>query len=90
MSLISTGYTVSEYSQNVASRTLYSNGMNVISPMNIKEADPQFVTYNEYAYGVGRYEVFDGRKVSPGSGWNSAFHPSTGNCYQQQLPAAII
>ena len=58
--------------------------MNVISPMNIKEADPQFVTYNEYAYGVGRYEVFDGRKVSPGSGWNSAFHPSTGNCYQQQ------
>ncbi|GKB94423.1 histone acetyltransferase HAC1-like protein isoform X3 [Tanacetum coccineum] len=86
------GYTVNEYSQNVASTNLYSNGMNVISPMNVKQADPQFVTYNEnasffvneYACGSGIYEVFDGRKVSPGSGWNCAFHLPTGNSYQQQ------
>ncbi|GJT32499.1 putative histone acetyltransferase chromatin regulator PHD family protein [Tanacetum coccineum] len=83
---------VNEYSQNVASTNLYSNGMNVISPMNVKQADPQFVTYNEnasffvneYACGSGIYEVFDGRKVSPGSGWNCAFHLPTGNSYQQQ------
>ncbi|GJU79342.1 hypothetical protein Tco_1276412 [Tanacetum coccineum] len=85
-------FEVNEYSQNVASTNLYSNGMNVISPMNVKQADPQFVTYNEnasffvneYACGSGIYEVFDGRKVSPGSGWNCAFHLPTGNSYQQQ------
>ncbi|GJZ45501.1 hypothetical protein Tco_0593097 [Tanacetum coccineum] len=70
------GYTVNEYSQNVASTNLYSNGLNFISPMNVKQTDPHFVTYNdnasffvnEYTYGSGIYEVFDGRKVSPGSG----------------------
>ncbi|GJW60487.1 putative histone acetyltransferase chromatin regulator PHD family protein [Tanacetum coccineum] len=56
----------------------------------LKQADPKFVLImhvsfvNEYACGSGIYEVFDGRKVSPGSGWNCAFHLPTGNSYQQQ------
>ncbi|GKB24637.1 hypothetical protein Tco_0864038 [Tanacetum coccineum] len=87
------GYTVDEYSQNVARTNLYSNGMNVISLMNVKQVDPQFVTYNEnasffvneYAYGSKIYEVFDVLKITsilqPGSGWNCAFHSSR-NSYQ--------